>query len=187
MLAPLMVVVVVVATTQVATQIARPPRLQPPPLRLLSMLRCSRSQSVLVRGRLETSQNLKWKLPDVPAPSGASTDSTFFIGWWRWLQPPRLPPRLHNHPGCNHHLSDLRNTLRKFCVLSFVFCVLCLCFVFCVFKNYASIIDGGGGGGCNHPGCHPGCTTTQVATTTSQVTLDVEIFSISISLSERQT
>ena len=30
----LMVVVVVVATTQVATQIARPPRLQPPPLSL---------------------------------------------------------------------------------------------------------------------------------------------------------
>ena len=32
MLTPLMVVVVVVATTQVATQVAQPPRLQPPPL-----------------------------------------------------------------------------------------------------------------------------------------------------------
>ena len=60
--------VVVVATTQVATQIARPPRLQPPPLRLLSMLRCSRSQSISVRGRLETSQKPQLEITRSPLP-----------------------------------------------------------------------------------------------------------------------
>ena len=66
--APFFDQVVVVATTQVATQIARPPRLQPPPLRLLSMLRCSRSQSVSVRGRLETSQKSQMEITRSPCP-----------------------------------------------------------------------------------------------------------------------
>ena len=30
-------------------------------------------------------------------------------------------------------------------------------------------IIGGGGGGCNHPGCHSGCTTTQVGGRTKSI------------------
>jgi len=65
--ASLMVVVVVVATTQVATQVAQPLRLQPPPLRLLLMLIYSRFQSVSVRGRLETSQKSQMEITRSPS------------------------------------------------------------------------------------------------------------------------